>query len=223
MAPRSHCPSGILQHPTVLRDWPRVTTRRRVHRHVNPANGSVTCEMQLATLADLENAVKAARAALPAWRALAGDKRRDLMLRMATLIERHAQDLVELSTLENGCPSVAAAYIAADAARRFRHFAALVDPTFDPDGVLGAIIPWNGPLLAATEVMPPTLAAGNCMVMSMSKLAPFSVMRLGRMFMEAGFPPGVVNILVGESDIDQALIRHVGIDRVQFCIAQAAY
>jgi acyl-CoA reductase-like NAD-dependent aldehyde dehydrogenase len=192
-----------------------------MHRHVNPASGSVTCELQLATLDDLENAVKAARTVLPAWRALADDRRRDLMLKMATLIERHAQDLVELSTLENGCPSVAAACIVADAARKFRHFAALVDPTFDPDGVLGAVIPWNGPLLAATEVMPAALAAGNCIVMKMSKLAPFSVVRLGRMFLEAGFPQGVVNMLVGESDIDQALSRHAGIDRVQFYIAQA--
>jgi aldehyde dehydrogenase (NAD+) len=204
----------VLRHPTALRGWMHEKNKRRVHRHVYPANGSVTCEMKLASIDDLENAVVAARAAFPAWRALVGDKRRDLMLKMATVIEHHAQDLVELSTLENGCPAKVASYIAADAARKFRYFADRIDKIHGE--VLGAIIPWNGPLFAATEVMTPALAAGNCIVMQMSELAPFSVMRLGRMFLEAGFPRGVVNMLAGGPDICEALVRHPEVDRIQF-------
>jgi aldehyde dehydrogenase (NAD+) len=233
MASIPHNPSEVLWHPTILEGGMLEKNKRRVHRHVYPANGSVTCEMKLTSIDDLENAVAAARAALPAWRALVGDKRRDLMLKMARVIERHTKDLVELSTLENGCPSRVASYIAADAARKFRYFGDRADKihgesirawggsahsylTYEPGGVIGAVIPWNGPLFAATVVMTPELAAGNCMVVKVSELAPFSVMRLGRMFLEAGFPPGVVNILAGGADIGEALVRHPEVDRIQF-------
>jgi aldehyde dehydrogenase (NAD+) len=222
MASRNHCSSEVLVHPTVLEDWERKPDTRRMHRHVNPTNGSVTCDMPLASIDDMENAVRSARAAFPAWHALAGAKRCDLMLKMATLIERHAKDLVELSTLENGCSATAAAYIAAEAARRFRYFAAQVDNiharggTCEHVGVIGAIIHWSRPLAAATEALPSALAAGSCMVIKISKLAPFSVMRLGRMFVEAGFPPGVIHVLVGGSDIDRALGRHPQVDSIQF-------
>ncbi len=233
MASRSHWPSEEPHHPSVLRARRAGKKTRKVHRHVNPVNGCVTCEIELASISDLENAVRAARAAFPAWRVLAEDRRRDLMLRMATLIECHAQDLIELSILESGCPSLAASSMVAEVARRFRHFAVRPDamrcqcnvrwgaisnsdPANGPDGVIGAIIPRNGSLLAAVGVLLPTLAAGNCMVMKMSKLAPFSVMRLGGIFAEAGVPPGIVNLLTGGPDIDRALALHPQVARIHF-------
>ena len=141
--------------------------------------------------------------------------------------------LAQLSTLENGCPALIAPFVAADAAQKFRYFAGWADKiqgetlstwgapahnyvTHEPYGVIGAIIPWNGPLFAATMVMTPALAAGNCIVVKAPELAPFTVMRLGELFLEAGFPPGVVNTLVGGPDIGEAIVKHPGVDKVQF-------
>jgi len=124
-------------------------------------------------------------------------------------------------------------YIAADAAQKFRYFAGWTDKirgetlsswagsahnyvAYEPYGVIGAIIPWNGPLFAATMVVAPALAAGNCVIMKAPELAPFAVMRLGEMFLEAGFPPGVVNTLAGGSEVGEAMVAHPGIDKIQF-------
>src|SRR5262249_18810565 len=86
----------------------------------------------------------------------------------------------------------------------------------EPYGVVGAIIPWNGPLFAATMVMTPALAAGNCIVVKAPEIAPYTVMRLGELFLEAGFPPGVVNVVAGGPDVGEAMVAHPGIDKIQF-------
>ena len=204
-----------------------------LHRHIYPANGRTTCEIGLASPRDVDEAVEAARAAFPAWRALSGDKRRDLMLRLAAVIEQHACELAQLSTLENGCPSLIAPFIAADAVQKFRYFGGWADKiqgetlspwsgpahnyvAHEPYGVIGAIIPWNGPLFAATMVLAPALAAGNCIVVKAPELAPFTVMRLGELCLEAGFPPGVVNMVAGGADVGEAIVKHPGVDKVQF-------
>jgi len=205
----------------------------KVHRHVYPANGRVTGEINLASVQDVDKAVQAARAAFPVWRALPGDKRRDLMLKMSAIIEQHAKELAELSTLENGSPMMITPFIAQDAAQKFRYFGGWADKiggetistwsatahnyvAYEPYGVVGAIIPWNGPLFAATMVMTPALAAGNCVVVKAPELAPFTVMRLGELILEAGFPPGVVNMVAGGPDIGEAIVSHPGVDKVQF-------
>lgn len=224
---------SVPRHPVIIGDQLRERGSGQAHGHIYPANGQTTCEIALAGPQDVEQAVQAARAAFPAWRALAGDKRRDLMLKMAALIEQHAKELAELSTLENGSPSMMTPFIAMDAAQKFRYFAGWADKvkgetistwggpahnyvSYEPYGVIGAIIPWNGPLFAATMVMTPALAAGNCVVVKAPELAPFTVMRLGELFLEAGFPPGVVNMLAGGAEIGAALVSHTGVDKVQF-------
>lgn len=201
--------------------------------HIYPGNGQVTAELQLAGAADVDLAVQAARAASPAWRSMPGDKRRDLMLKMASVIEQHAAELAALSTLENGSPSMMTPYIAADAAQKFRYYAGWADKirgetistwagpahdyvSYEPYGVVGAIIPWNGPLFAATMVITPALAAGNCVVLKAPELAPYTVMRLGELFQQAGFPAGVVNVLAGGPDVGEAMVAHPGIDKIQF-------
>jgi aldehyde dehydrogenase (NAD+) len=205
----------------------------KLHRHIYPANGQTTCELTLAGSQDVDRAVQTARAAFPAWRALPGDKRRDLMLKMATVIEQHAKELAALSTLENGSAIMVTPYIAADAAQKFRYFAGWTDKirgetlaswagsahnyvAYEPYGVVGAIIPWNGPLFAATMVATPALAAGNCVVLKAPELAPFAVMRLGELFLEAGFPPGVVNMVAGGAEVGEAMVAHPGVDKIQF-------
>jgi acyl-CoA reductase-like NAD-dependent aldehyde dehydrogenase len=87
---------------------------------------------------------------------------------------------------------------------------------YEPYGVVGAIIPWNGPLFAAGMVLAPALAAGNCVVLKAPDLAPYAVMRLAELFAEAGFPPGVVNLVTGGAEVGEAMVAHPGIDKIQF-------
>jgi len=201
--------------------------------HVYPATGSVTRELTLSGPEDVDRAVAAARAAFPAWRALSGDKRRDLMLRLAALLEADAQNLVPSLVSENGSILLSAGYMPHDAAQKFRYFGGWADKIegrtvatwggpahdyvqYEPYGVVGAIIPWNGPLFAATMVMAPALAAGNCVVVKSPDLAPYSVMRLVELIHDAGFPAGVVNLVTGGADVGAAMVSHPGIDKIQF-------
>jgi len=204
-----------------------------VHAHVYPANGRVTREIAQAGPGDVDLAVQAARAAYPAWRALPGDKRRDLLLKLAALLEQNLQALGALLTLENGAPTLVGPFMVADAIQKFRYFAGWADKicgqtvatwngpahdyvSYEPYGVVGAIVPWNGPLYAATMVMAPALAAGNCVVLKAPEIAPYSLMRLGELCVEAGFPPGVVNVVVGGAEVGEAMVSHPGVDKIQF-------
>lgn len=225
---------GIIpRHPVIAGDTRLVRGSGQIHAHIYPANGQVTAEVALAGVSDVDAAVKAGRAALPAWRAMPGDQRRNLMLKLADLIEAHSQELASLATLENGTPSMVAPYIAADAVQKFRYFAGWADKiqgltiptwggpahdyvTHEPYGVVGAIIPWNGPLFAATMVIAPALAAGNCVVMKAPELAPYTVMRLAELALEAGFSPGVINMVAGGAEVGAAMVEHPGIDKIQF-------
>jgi acyl-CoA reductase-like NAD-dependent aldehyde dehydrogenase len=201
--------------------------------HIYPATGQVTSEVRLASVADVDAAVAAARKAAPGWRALTGDKRRDLMFKLAALIEQNSKQLAQLSTIENGSTVMTTGYLGWDAAQKFRGFGGWADKiqgrtvstwggpshdyvAYEPYGVIGAIIPWNGPMFAATMVVAPALAAGNCIVVKAPELAPYSVMRLGELFMEAGFPDGVFNVVTGGPAIGEAMVGHPGIDKIQF-------
>jgi acyl-CoA reductase-like NAD-dependent aldehyde dehydrogenase len=225
--------SILPRHPLIIGDRKAESGSGEAHGHIYPATGRVTRELRLGNAQDVDEAVQAARAAFPAWRALPGDKRRDLMFKLAALCERDMQELGRLSTIENGAISAAAPFHAWDAAQKFRYCGGWADklqgitiPTwtgpahdyvaFEPYGVIGAIIPWNGPLYAATMVAAPALAAGNCLVMKAPELAPWTVMRLGELFLEAGFPAGVVNIVAGGADVGEAMVAHPGVDKIQF-------
>jgi acyl-CoA reductase-like NAD-dependent aldehyde dehydrogenase len=201
--------------------------------HIYPATGQATGEIRLAGLSDVDAAVAAARKAAPAWRALPGDKRRDLMLKLALLIEQDSQRIALLSTFENGSTIGTSSYLSWDGAQKFRYFAGWADKiqgrtvstwggpahdyiAYEPYGVVGAIIPWNGPFFATTMVVAPALAAGNCLVVKSPDIAPYSVIRLGELFIEAGFPDGVFNVITGGAEIGAAMVSHPGIDKIQF-------
>ncbi|WP_336967760.1 aldehyde dehydrogenase family protein [Sphingobium aromaticiconvertens] len=204
-----------------------------VQPHIYPANGQVTADLHMASPADVDAAVAAARAAFPQWRALTGDKRRDLMFNLASLLEANVQQLAQLGVIEKGEPAMMAPHIPPIAAQKFRYFGGWADKiqgltvstwggpahdyvAYEPYGVIGAIIPWNGPLFAAAMVLAPALAAGNCVVLKAPDLAPYTVMRLGELFVEAGFPAGVVNVVTGGADAGEAMVAHPGIDKIQF-------
>jgi acyl-CoA reductase-like NAD-dependent aldehyde dehydrogenase len=120
-----------------------------------------------------------------------------------------------------------------DAAQKFRYFGGWCDKihgrtipmwggpahdyvAYEPYGVLGIIVPWNGPLFAATMVMAPALAAGNTVVLKSPDLAPYSAMKLVELIQEAGFPAGVVNLVTGAADVGEAMVSHPGIDKIEF-------
>lgn len=201
--------------------------------HRYPATGRVTGEIRMADTADVDRAVAAAKVAFPAWRGMAGDKRRDLMLKLAAVLEAKAQDTAPMLTVENGSLFRTGPYISYDAAQKFRYFAGWADKiegrtiatwggpahdyvAYEPYGVVGVIVPWNGPLFAATMVLAPALAAGNCIVIKAPDLAPYSVMRLVELIHQAGFPPGVVNLVTGGADVGAAMVSHPGIGKIEF-------
>lgn len=201
--------------------------------HIYPATGEVTREIKLANADDVDRAVAAAQAAFPAWRALPGDKRRDLLLRLAAVMEEKASEMSPLLTVENGSILIAAPYMSADAAQKFRYYAGWADKiegrtvstwggpahdyvSYEPYGTVGIIVPWNGPLFAATMCLAPALAAGNCVVLKAPENAPWSLMKLMEAIKLAGFPPGVVNLVTGGPDVGAAMVSHPGIGKIEF-------
>ncbi|MFV8817662.1 aldehyde dehydrogenase family protein [Haliea sp. E17] len=225
--------SVLPRHPVIVGDEPRQSGSGAMFCHLYPANGQPTGEVAGAGAADVDAAVAAARAAQPAWRAMNGDARRDLLLRYAAVLKQHAQELAALETLGNGSPVMMAGYAPMVAAQRFEYYAGWADKLrgqtlsawnnpahnyvdYEPYGVVGAVIPWNGPVFAAAMLLAPVLAAGNCVVIKAPELAPYSVMRMGELFLEAGFPPGVVNMLAGGPEVGAAIVGHADVDKVAF-------
>lgn len=201
--------------------------------HIYPGNGQVTTRLQLAGVVEVDMAIAAARAALPGWRATSGEQRRNLLLKLADLIDRNNPQLAALDTLGNGYPAMMSPYTPMVVSQRFRYYAGWADKicgetlspwsgsvhnyvNYEPYGVIGAIVPWNGPLFAAAMVLAPALAAGNCVVIKAPELAPFSVMRLAELFAEAGFPAGVLNMVCGGPDVGEAIVASPDVDKVQF-------
>ena len=201
--------------------------------HIYPGTGNVTREIRMANADDVDRAVASARAAAPAWRALPGDQRRNLFFKLAALFEARSAEFAPSLVAENGSISAYAPMMGYDAAQKFRYFGGWCDKihgrtvpmwggpahdyvSYEPYGVVGVIIPWNGPLFAATMVMAPALAAGNCVVLKSPDLAPYSAMKLVEVIQEAGFPPGVVNLITGAADVGEAMVSHPGIDKIEF-------
>jgi acyl-CoA reductase-like NAD-dependent aldehyde dehydrogenase len=201
--------------------------------HTYPGTGTVTREIACASADDVDRAVGAARAAFPAWRALPGDKRRDLFFKLAALFEAKSAEFAPSLIAENGSIAMAAPYMGYDAAQKFRYFGGWCDKihgrtvpmwgapahdfvSYEPYGVVGVIVPWNGPLFAATMVMAPALAAGNCVVLKSPDLAPYSAMMLAELIQDAGFPAGVVNLVTGGADVGEAMVAHPGVDKIEF-------
>jgi acyl-CoA reductase-like NAD-dependent aldehyde dehydrogenase len=202
-------------------------------QHIYPATGRVTREIVMASPADVDRAVAAARAAFPAWRAMPGDRRRDLFFRLAAAFETKSAEFAPSLVAENGSIAMVAPYMGHDAAQKFRYFGGWCDKlhgrtvpmwgapahdyvSYEPYGVVGVIIPWNGPLFAASMVLAPALAAGNCVVLKAPDLAPYSTMQLVELLHEAGIPPGVVNLVTGGADVGGAMVAHPGIDKIEF-------
>jgi len=203
---------------------------------VNPSTGEEICQIAEADAADVEKAVKAARRAFEhgPWRKIPASERGRLLHRLADLIEKNADELAALESLDNGKPvGIAKAVDVAATVGCFRYFAGWsdkvhgktipVDGEFfcytrhEPVGVVGQIIPWNFPMLMLAWKLAPALATGNTVVMKPAEQTPLSALRIGELIVEAGFPEGVVNLLPGFGPTAGAAIaRHMDVDKVAF-------
>ncbi|GAA1749179.1 aldehyde dehydrogenase family protein [Nonomuraea bangladeshensis] len=202
---------------------------------VDPATEEVIEEVGHAGAADVDAAVHAAQGALrdPRWRDLAPQQRAKLLFRLADLIDEHADELAELETRDQGMPLAFSRGGAISAAEHFRYFAGWVtkiegsvSPVSYPDalqytkvepvGVCALITPWNFPLMILTWKAAPALATGNTIVIKPAEQTPLTAIRLVRLTEEAGFPPGVVNLLTGDGQVGQALVDHPRVDKVSF-------
>ncbi len=204
---------------------------------VNPATGDVIAQVAEADRPDVDKAVKAARAAFEPgskWRKWPASRRGQLLNKLADLIEQNAEELARLESLDNGKPynDAKAADLPLTVAC-YRYYAGWTDkihgktipingPYFcytshEPVGVVGQIIPWNFPLLMQAWKLAPALACGNTVILKPAEQTPLTALRVGELIVEAGFPPGVVNILPGYGPTAGAAIaKHYDIDKVAF-------
>jgi len=203
---------------------------------INPATGEEICRVAEADAPDVDKAVRAARAAFEkgAWRKMSASQRGLLLYRLADLLEKHADELARLEALDNGKP-----YFIASVADLpltiacYRYYAGWADKTegktipvngnyfsytkHEPVGVCAQIIPWNFPLLMQAWKLAPALSAGCTVVLKPAEQTPLSALRVGELILEAGFPPGVVNLLPGYGPTaGGALARHMDVDKVAF-------
>src|SRR5690348_11611337 len=204
---------------------------------INPATGEVLTQVASASKDDVDAAIKAARNAFDdhesAWRKLSASERGKLIWRLADLIEKNIDELAELETLDNGKIINESRYVdmpmSADVLRYYAGWATKVhgetinsfENAFtytlrEPVGVVGAIVPWNFPLLISTWKLGPALACGCTVVLKPAEQTPLTALRMGELMQEAGFPAGVVNIVTGGPATGQALVRHQGVDKIAF-------
>jgi betaine-aldehyde dehydrogenase len=199
---------------------------------LNPATEEPLAELESAGVEETDAAVARAKAAFPAWRAVAPTDRARLLRRLATLVEDHHEELSRLESRNVGKPISGARGEVAMVAQVFHFYAGAVDKFYgetipvaggvdltfrEPLGVVGLITPWNFPLNIASWKLGPALATGNTVVLKPAELTPLTSIRLGELALEAGIPEGVVNVVVGKgSVVGQRLIEHPDVGKIGF-------
>jgi len=172
--------------------------------------------------ADVEAAVAAARAALPAWSGRAGHERARYLYALARQIQKHARFFAVLESLDNGKPIRESRDLDVPlVARHFYHhagWAQLEEETegYVPVGVCGQIIPWNFPLLMLAWKIAPALATGNTVVLKPAEFTPLTALRFAELCREVGLPDGVVNIVTGDGRTGEAIVAHPDVDKIAF-------
>ncbi|MGT2477168.1 aldehyde dehydrogenase [Paraburkholderia terrae] len=202
---------------------------------ISPIDGTLLARIAACGEADVNDAVCAARRAFDSngWAGLNPRARKAIMLRWAALIREHADELALLETLDAGKPIAdtttvdvpGAAYciewfaeaidkVCGEVAPADQHLVGLV--TREPIGVVAAVVPWNFPLLMAAWKFAPALAAGNSVVLKPSEKSPLTAIRVARLALEAGIPPGVFNVLPGGGETGKGLALHRDVDCIAF-------
>ncbi|KHL15233.1 aldehyde dehydrogenase (NAD+) [Mumia flava] len=201
----------------------------------DPVDGRPIATIASASVDDVETAVRRAAAAQsdPAWRRMLPHIRARLLHRTADLIEQRRDELALLQSRDNGKPITETRALVASAIGTFRYVAAALESSDDaltvprgpyltmsvhePIGVVGAITPWNSPIASDAQKLAPALAGGNAVLLKPAGWAPLLSLELGRILLEAGFPPGLVSVLPGDgATVGQAIVDHPAVGHVSF-------
>ena len=201
----------------------------------DPANGEILAKVPESGAEDAKLAIEAARKAFDSgtWRGTPALERGKLLLKLSQLIQENFARLVELEVKDCGKPKREAEFDISDAANCFEFYAGLATKIHgetmstpdgsvsmvvrEPIGVCGQIIPWNFPFLMAAWKLAPALAAGNCCVLKPSEITPLTALELAKLIKDAGFPPGVVNIITGPGPgCGEELSRNPMVDKIAF-------
>ncbi len=189
----------------------------------NPATGERIAGATQGSPADVDAAVAAAHKALPKWAALPGQERGRFLYALARHVQKRERFLSVLETIDNGKPIRESRDVDIPlVARHFYHhagWASLIDSEFPdtrPAGVCAQIIPWNFPLLMLAWKIAPALAAGCTVVLKPAEHTPLTALAFAEICVEAGLPPGVVNVVAGDGATGAALVAHDGVDKIAF-------
>ena len=203
------------------------------HAHHNPSTGAVQAEVQLGDARRHRlRRQRRARAALPVWQAVPTTRRMAILHRLADLLDEHRAEACAINALDNGTP-ISIIDSGTYTGSWTRYYAGWVDkltgevaPVYaadhlnlvfhEPYGVVAVIPPWNGPMMGMGQKAAPALAAGNTVVAKPPEIAPFGAIRFAELALEAGLPPGVLNVVPGGAATGDALVRHPGIDKISF-------
>jgi aldehyde dehydrogenase (NAD+) len=189
----------------------------------DPSTGEKLAAVAQGSVADVDAAVRAARAALPTWQALTPHARARYLYALARTIQKHSRRLAVLETMDNGKPIRESRDI--DVPLVVRHFyhhagwAQLLEqefPGYTACGVVGQIIPWNFPLLMLAWKIAPALATGNTVVLKPAEFTPLTALAFAEICQEIGLPPGVINIVTGDGSTGEALVKHPDVDKIAF-------
>ncbi|XP_050436925.1 aldehyde dehydrogenase, mitochondrial-like [Adelges cooleyi] len=212
-------------------------TSGKTFKTLNPANGEIIAQVQKGNSVDVNNAVEAAQEAFKLgspWRTMDASKRGVLLNKLADLMERDIVYLASLESLDNGKPyKVSLSHDVPGSINALRYYAGWADKNHgkvtpidgnyfaytrhEPVGVCGQIIPWNVPLLMLSWKFGPALAMGNTIVLKPAEQTPLTALYIANLVKEAGFPPGVINIVPGDGLITgKAIVDHLGVDKIAF-------
>jgi aldehyde dehydrogenase (NAD+) len=190
---------------------------------INPATNAVIARVTDGTAADVDAAVGAARAALPAWKGLSPHARARQLYALARGVQKHSRMLAVLESMDNGKSIRETRDIDVPlVARHFYHhagWAQLIEtefPGYEAIGVVGQIIPWNFPLLMLAWKIAPALAAGNTLILKPAEFTPLTALCFAEIAHEAGIPTGVINIVNGHGETGAAIVNHPDVDKIAF-------
>jgi acyl-CoA reductase-like NAD-dependent aldehyde dehydrogenase len=211
-------------------NWEQKSSSGQRFEDRNPATGEVLASLPEADSEDVDRAVGAAREAFGSWSDMDASRRGRLLMKLADHLEEDRDYIRRLESSDNGRPLRETSAQADIVAKWYRYFGGMADkiegatipvegPYLNytrrvPVGVCAAITPWNHPLLIASKKIAPALACGNTVVVKPSELAPLSVFELGRLALEVGIPPGVLNVVSGQRPAGEALTVHPDVDRI---------